>query len=331
MNCRSLLAVLAVVPSLASAQMTIGRPQTQIARPQMIAMREPALYVFDHYKVNGTDFLMHYMDDITGTAHSSEPFTGGIQGMASDRMGNVYAAVWVGPSEPTYVMHMKKVGRFTGPLKRATALTTDYQGRIYITDGELGQIIRIDDLNGTNLVVFGSRGTGIGQFVNPSGIAVDRAGHIYVADYGNNRIVRIDDMNGEGWRTYNGAAYGGLGLQVEGAKSIALDSKGRLYYVRSDNGYVIRVDDMSGSNMVRWGGAAGPAGSGYFLVEPTSIAIDSNDRIYLADRGAGMVTRIDDMTGANRTVLFKDASGNLWKRPELLAVFYPRADRTIIR
>lgn len=327
MKCRILAVLTAVIPVAASAQITIARPPTNAARQMMV--RDPALYVFDHYAVDGHNFLMHYMDDFTGKAHSTEQFTGGIQGMTSDKRGNVYAAVWVGSSEPTYIMQMRKAGRFTGPLKRATAVATDAQGRIYITDADLGQVVRIDDLNGTNLATFGSSGSGIGQFKNPMGIAVDRLGRIYVADAGNRRIVRIDDMNGEGWRTYDGMMYGGRGLQVEGSTRIAVDSRNRLYYLRPYNGYVVRVDDMSGANMAFWGGAA-PT-SGYYLVSPDDIAIDAQDRVYIADSGAGWITRIDDMTGANRTLLYKDASGNMWKKPSLLAVFYPRADNTIIR
>ena len=327
---RALLVVTMAVPFLASAQIKITRPTTSAARPILLAIKDPSLYVFDHYTLNSRDFLMHYMDDFNGTAHSSEPFSAGIQGMGSDRFGNVYAAVWVGSSEPTYVMQMRKYGKFTGPLKRATAVATDMQGRIYITDADLGAVVRIDDLTGKNLVSFGTYGSGIGQFKNPSGIAIDRSGHIYVADLGNYRIVRLDDMNGEGWRTYDGAAYGGQGKQVNLVSRIAVDSKGRLYYLRSDNGYVVRVDDIGGGNMVSWGNADGVT-TGRVLIEPSDIAIDAQDRIYVADSQTGFVTRIDDMTGTNRTVFYKDASGNLWKRPSLIAVFYPRADNSVIR
>ncbi|HEX6575393.1 MAG TPA: NHL repeat-containing protein [Gemmatimonadaceae bacterium] len=325
----SLLA--ALLPASLAAQITTVKPPVQ--RPQLTALvvRDPSMYVFDRYKMNGQDFLMHYMDDFQGAAHSSEAFTGGIQGMGSDRLGNVYAAVYVGPSQPTYVMGMRKPIRFTGPLKRAMDVATDTQGRIYIVDADLGQVIRIDDLSGTNMVTFGSFGSGVGQLKYPSSIAVDRSGHIYVLDAGNRRIVRIDDMNGEGWRTYDGMAYGGMGLQVEGASSIAVDSKGRLYYAKPANEVVVRVDDISGANIVRYGGAAGPAGSGYLLVHPEDVAIDSNDRIYITDPQAGWIVRISDMTGAGRALLKNDASGEMWKRPSLIAVFNPRADRTIIR
>lgn len=321
----SVLGLFAAFPL--AAQIPVRQPA--IERPQLRAVvREPALYVYDEYAYDGSTYAMHVMDDFTGAAHSRDPMAG-IQGVAADRRGNVYAAYWIGPSQPAAVIQLRQAGRFEGPLKRATAVATDAQGRIYVTDADLGQVIRIDDLTGKNLVAFGSFGSGIGQFRYPQGIAVDRQGHVYVADTGNDRIVRIDDMNGEGWRTYNGAAYGTRGLQVIGVKDIAVDSKGRLYYLRPQNGYVVRIDDMSGTGMQSWGGRA-PT-TGYYLVEPSGIAIDDQDRIYVADRSAGWVTRLDDISGAGRTVLYKGAEGDLFRRPSHLAVFHPRVDRTPIR
>ncbi|MBV9774128.1 MAG: hypothetical protein JO040_09280, partial [Gemmatimonadetes bacterium] len=140
-----LAAVLATaVPAL--AQITARQPAVE--RPQLrVVVREPALFVYDEYAYDGSTYAMHAMDDFTGAAHSRDPMSG-VQGIASDRRGNVYAAVWVGPSQPSSVVQLRKAGRFDGPFKRATAVATDAQGRIYVTDADLGQVIRIDDLTG---------------------------------------------------------------------------------------------------------------------------------------------------------------------------------------
>ena len=325
MNVRTLAALFILAPAAAGAQILVAPPTTtRVQQPQLrVAIHDPSMYIYDEYRVDGVSYQMHYMDDLALAAYSHEAITGGLQGLASDRRGNVYGAVWVGPSEHSYVMQMRKSGKWEGPLKRATAVATDNQGRIYITDADLGQVLRIDDMTGANLATFGSFGSGLGQLRNPQGIAVDRQGHIYIADTGNNRIVRIDDMNGGGWATYDGAAYGGRALQVILPKDIALDSKGRLYYLRSDNGYVVRVDDIGGANVQSWGGPA--PGTGNYLVEPRGIAIDAQDRIYVTDIQTGFLTRIDDITGAGRVVLYQDAaSARLFRRPTHIAVFNPR-------
>lgn len=45
-----------------------------------------------------------------------------------------------------------------------------------------GQILRSDDLNGTNLISYGTQGSGVGQFYGANSIALDSAGRIYIAD-----------------------------------------------------------------------------------------------------------------------------------------------------
>jgi hypothetical protein len=64
------------------------------------------------------------------------------------------------------------------------------------------QILRSDDLNGTNLTSYGAQGSGVGQFYGAYGIALDSAGRIYVADTYNGRVVRIDNMKGLNWTSY---------------------------------------------------------------------------------------------------------------------------------
>ncbi len=50
-------------------------------------------------------------------------------------------------------------------------------------------------------IAYGSFGTGVGQFYQPSDVAVDSDRHIYIADPFNHRVARIDDMSGTGWVT----------------------------------------------------------------------------------------------------------------------------------
>src|SRR5271165_7173222 len=86
-----------------------------------------------------------------------------------------------------------------------------------------GQILRSDDLVGTNQISFGIQGGGVGQFYGAFGIALDSAGRIYIADTYNCRIVRIDDMNGTNWTSYGGACGSAQG-QFYDPSGIAVDS-----------------------------------------------------------------------------------------------------------
>jgi len=78
-------------------------------------------------------------------------------------------------------------------------IALDAEGRIYVADQAAGRIVRMDDMDGTGWVTFGTTGSGRGEFKEPSGIAVDAAGRIFVVDSRNARIVRVDDMSGAGW------------------------------------------------------------------------------------------------------------------------------------
>jgi hypothetical protein len=71
-----------------------------------------------------------------------------------------------------------------------------------VADFYNNRIVRVNDMMGTGWTTLGSRGSGVNQFIHPSGIFVDGAGRIYVADFENSRIVRVNDMTGVGWTTW---------------------------------------------------------------------------------------------------------------------------------
>jgi sugar lactone lactonase YvrE len=158
-----------------------------------------------------------------------------------------------------------------------------------------GQILRSDDLNGTNLISYGIQGSDVGQFYGAYGIALDSAGRIYVADTYNGRVVRIDDMNGTNWTTFgtSGSAVG----QFMNPSGISVDSTGRIYVMDTGNNQLVRVDDMNGTNWTVMNGM-GP-GVGQFAQFVAPVAFDATGRIYVADGGNRRIVRMDDMNGTN--------------------------------
>ena len=162
-----------------------------------------------------------------------------------------------------------------------------------------GQILRSDDLQGTNLISYGTQGSDIGQFYGAYGVALDSAGRIYIADTYNARIVRIDDMNGTNWTTFG--TYGSDVGQFNNPMGISIDSAGRIYVMDTGNSRLVRMDDMSGTNWTTMSGVG--SGVGQFAQYSAPIAFDTVGRIYVADAGNQRIVRMDDMNGTNWTTL----------------------------
>jgi hypothetical protein len=160
-----------------------------------------------------------------------------------------------------------------------------------------GQILRSDDLQGTNLISYGTQGSDVGQFYGAYGIALDSAGRIYIADTYNGRIVRIDDMNGTNWTSFG--AYGSDVGQFNNPMAVSIDSAGRIYVMDTGNSRLVRMDDMNGTNWTTMSGVG--SGVGQFTQYSAPVAFDAAGRIYIAD--AGRIVRMDDMSGINWTTL----------------------------
>lgn len=157
-----------------------------------------------------------------------------------------------------------------------TAYNSSYTPFYY---SDSGQILRSDDLLGTNQISFGVQGSDVGQFYGAYGIALDSAGRIYIADTYNCRIVRIDDMNGPNWTSFGGTCGSGQG-QFYDPSGIALDSTGRIYLMDTGNSRLVRIDDLTGANWISYGTVG--SGVGQFAGF-TSVAVDSTGRIYVAE------------------------------------------------
>jgi hypothetical protein len=180
------------------------------------------------------------------------------------------------------------------PAAGTTAFNSSYTPFYY---SDSAQILRSDDLQGTNQITYGSQGGGVGQFYGAYGLALDAQGRIYVADTYNCRVVRIDDMKGTNWATYGGTCGSGQG-QFYDPMGIAVDSLDRIYVLDGSNSRVVRIDDMTGTNWT----TIGTSGTGVGQFEGLlAIAVDSSNRIYVVD--ANRLIRFDDMTGTNWTVL----------------------------
>jgi streptogramin lyase len=184
-------------------------------------------------------------------------------------------------------------GAATGVTEYNSAYTP-----IFFTDGN-ARILRSDDLIGTNVIAYGTQGTGVDQFYGPSGIALDSAGRMYITDTYNDRIVRIDDMNGTHWTSFG--TYGNGVGQFVSPQSISIDLSGHIWVLDNGNGRLIRMDDMSGTNWAQVGSAG--SGVGQFAALSSAPGFDAQGRIYLADAGNKWIARFGDLNFTNWTTL----------------------------
>ena len=171
---------------------------------------------------------------------------------------------------------------------------------VYITNYSFSQLVRADDLWGTNQQTLGSTGTGAKQFYGPHGVAVDSSDRIYVADTYNCRIDRMDDISGANWTTLGTCGSGAKQFSTGGLADLAVDSLGRIYVADPGNGRIDRFDDMTGTN---WATFGTPGSGTDQFVGAQGVAVDSTDHIYIADAGNRRIIRVDDMSGTNWTTL----------------------------
>lgn len=136
--------------------------------------------------------------------------------------------------------------------------------------------------------------------------------YIYISVFKQNRIIRMEDLTGKGWVSF-GKKGKGVG-EFEGSHHLSVDPDGKIYIADLLGDRIVRMDDMAGKNLITygvpgWNRAAGQLQAGEFT-SPTSVALDSKNRIYITNQGSGPgVIRIDDMTGKGWTTFGSKGSG----------------------
>jgi uncharacterized protein (TIGR03663 family) len=142
------------------------------------------------------------------------------------------------------------------------------------------------------VAVWGTEGSGLGQFSEPRGIAVAPDGAVYVADSGNHCIQKFtaDGTPLEKWGEH-GNAVG----QFEQPWGVAVGPDGNVYVADTWN-HRIQKFDADGNFLLMWGefgqtsSATGLQGAFW---GPRGIAVDSAGQVYVSDTGNKRVQAFD--------------------------------------
>lgn len=163
----------------------------------------------------------------------------------------------------------------------------DEDGNIYITDTGNKRVV-VYDGNGEYLSEFGTVGFEAGQFDEPVGIAVDQDKNVYIADTWNQRI-QVMGLNENGeyepLRSWDIVAW--YGQSLENKPYLGLDSQGHLF-TSDPLGNRILEFTQEGEFIQFWGDY-GTGLDGLNL--PIGIALDNEDRVWVADSGNNRILR----------------------------------------
>jgi uncharacterized repeat protein (TIGR01451 family) len=277
--------------------------------------------------------------------------------LATDGAGNLYVAdntkIRKVSSDDGYISTVAGNGTSGyfgdgGPAANAQArnpfgVALDGGGNLYIADPANHVVRKVMSATGTISTIAGNGTRGFSgdgssaassQLNYPQGLVVDGAGNLYIADYDNNRVRKITAGTGAittvaGNGDFGPSGDGGpaISAALNGPSGLALDGSGNLYIADTRSGRIRRISIATGvittvAGNGTWGtllGDGGPATSAR-LNWPTSVAVDNQGNLYIADGGnqtirkvwaaSGIITMVAGI-GENLNVAI-DGSGDLF-------------------
>ena len=260
--------------------------------------------------------VSYHVETVVGSARTGDGGLalsaqfGTIQGVALDRLGNLYIA------------------------------DTDHQRVRKVSGGVVTTIA------GTGVAGFSGDGSSAAsaQLNYPYGVALDAAGNLYVADLGNGRVRRIGTdgvittVAGNGRRASSPDGTAPLETSLLSPRNVAVDAAGNLYIAEFEGHRVRKLTPGGKLTTVAGTGVAGFGGDGgkspvAQLNYPAGMAFDRNGALYIADSGNNAIRKIftDGIIGTvfgrnSSTALFAplavavDTAGNVYVGDSTYAV-----------
>jgi len=234
----------------------------------------------EKFSPNGT-FVSTIGSKGNGYGQLGEP-----NGIAIDRSGNIYVAevasnhrVQKLAPDGTFIAEWKGPDAgFYGP--RRIAIGPD--DSVYVVDQGRTRIVKFSP-DGHVLSSWGSKGSGDGQFNDPTSVAVDSTSNkVYVADPRNSRI-QVFDPNGKFLTKWVIPEWG----RPAGFEDLAIDSKAGRLYASSANLNVVLIFDLNGARL----GSLTPKAPDR-LEGPSALAL-ANRKLYVLNMHGNSVSAID--------------------------------------
>lgn len=216
-----------------------------------------------------------------------------------------HGTLWAGhPSHHGFADGAGSEARFNRPV----GIAVDLNGTVFVSDS-FSHILRSVSPDGTVTTLAGrvwSSGVDNGKgraarFCWPGGVAADCAGNVYLADTGNHAVRKVT-RDGVVTLLAGGAGASGSSdgkgslARFSSPSAVAVDRAGNVYVADCGNQLIRKVTpDGTVSTVAGAAGLKGYAdGSGATarFNQPTGIAVDTLNNIYVADAGNHVIRRI---------------------------------------
>lgn len=177
---------------------------------------------------------------------------------------------------------VRRLGRGDGEFILPNHIAIDSSGSVYVADSG-ANVVKKYSPSGQLLLVIGAPGTWDGEFRFPTGLSIAANGELIVADQDNVRLQMFgpDGMFLRKIRLTSGMLGTGGG-RIQG---VTLDAHGRLYVADAFQD-VVRVLASDGTRLSTIGTFGSGPGQ---LLNPSSVAIDRHNRLFVASIGNARV------------------------------------------
>jgi sugar lactone lactonase YvrE len=207
-------------------------------------------------------------------------------------------------------------------LYQPSGIAVDSSGNIFIADTQNNTVRKvttatgvISNYAGTGLPDYGGDGSAAtgARLRNPYGLAFDASENLYIADSLNHRIRKIikttgviSTIAGDGAIGSGGDGGPATSASLQSPAGLAFDTSGNLYIADQGNHKIRKVDTSGNITTIAGNGASGYGSDGVqatatTLYNPTGVAIDSSNNLYIADSSNHRIRKVVLSTGVITT------------------------------